>query len=180
MLLAKGVIGKTRVNATLTKFIYKILGGNKMKKFMKIFKNQKGLTLIELLAVIVILAIVAAIAVPAIGGVIASSKEKAILADASTILSGAKLAVTSGSCTEVTATPGNYTCSQTQLTPYVEGIKSGSVFSVKKEASVWSVSFSELKATDNWKIEPKPVVTGTALSATATITENDLLKSLGK
>ena len=30
-------------------------GNNKMKKFTKIFKNEKGLTLIELLAVIVIL-----------------------------------------------------------------------------------------------------------------------------
>ena len=67
-------------------------GNNKMKKFTKIFKNEKGLTLIELLAVIVILAIVAAIATPAIGNIIDNSRDKAILADASSVLSAAKLA----------------------------------------------------------------------------------------
>ncbi len=40
-----------------------------MKKFLqKRLKNEKGLTLVELLAVIVILGIIAAIAVPSIGG----------------------------------------------------------------------------------------------------------------
>ena len=45
-----------------------------MKKMKQILKNEKGLTLIELLAVIVILAIVAAIAVPAIGNIIENSR----------------------------------------------------------------------------------------------------------
>ena len=41
-----------------------------MKRKMKaLLKNEKGLTLIELLAVIVILGIIAAIAVPSIGGI---------------------------------------------------------------------------------------------------------------
>lgn len=39
--------------------------------------NQKGLTLVELLAVIVVLGIIAAIAIPAIGGVIDKSKRNA-------------------------------------------------------------------------------------------------------
>jgi len=43
-------------------------------KKMKLLKNQKGLTLVELLAVIVILGVIAAIAIPSIGGVIKSSK----------------------------------------------------------------------------------------------------------
>jgi len=63
----------------------------KMKKFTKIFKNEKGLTLIELLAVIVILAIVAAIAVPSIGGVIENSKYSAVKADAITAINASQL-----------------------------------------------------------------------------------------
>lgn len=54
-----------------------------MNKKMRFSKNQKGLTLVELLAVIVILGVIAAIAVPSIGGIINSSKAKA---DAQTIL----------------------------------------------------------------------------------------------
>jgi len=45
-----------------------------MKRWLK---NQKGLTLVELLAVIVILGVIAAIAVPSIGGIIANSKTSA-------------------------------------------------------------------------------------------------------
>ena len=52
-----------------------------LNKKMKLWKNQKGLTLIELLAVIVILGIIAAIAVPSISGTINKTKVKA---DAST------------------------------------------------------------------------------------------------
>jgi type IV pilus assembly protein PilA len=44
---------------------------------MALKKNQKGLTLIELLAVLVIVGIIAAIAIPAITGTIAKSKTKA-------------------------------------------------------------------------------------------------------
>lgn len=63
------------------------------KKIMnkKFVKNEKGLTLVELLAVIVILAIVAAIAVPAIGNVIENSRYKAAKADAITVLNAANI-----------------------------------------------------------------------------------------
>ncbi|RQW74535.1 prepilin-type N-terminal cleavage/methylation domain-containing protein [Lysinibacillus composti] len=53
--------------------------------------NEKGLTLIELLAVIVILAIIAAIAIPAIGSIIDNSRGKAQVADAINILDAANL-----------------------------------------------------------------------------------------
>ena len=61
------------------------------QQMKKRIKNEKGLTLIELLAVIVILAIIAAIAIPAIGNIIDSSRVKAAKADAANVLSAANL-----------------------------------------------------------------------------------------
>lgn len=66
-------------------------GANNMKKMKQLLINQKGLTLVELLAVIVILAIVAAIAVPAIGNIIENSRVGAIKADAQNAMAGAQL-----------------------------------------------------------------------------------------
>ncbi|GKV54425.1 hypothetical protein NCCP2222_03720 [Sporosarcina sp. NCCP-2222] len=63
-----------------------------MKKFLqKRLKNEKGLTLVELLAVIVILGIIAAIAVPSIGSIIENSRIKAAKADALNAMSAAQL-----------------------------------------------------------------------------------------
>lgn len=61
------------------------------KALKKKLKDQRGLTLIELLAVIVILGIIAAIAIPSIGNVIQDSREKAIKAEALQILDAARL-----------------------------------------------------------------------------------------
>ncbi len=58
---------------------------------MKRLKDERGLTLVELLAVLVILGIIAAIAIPSIGGIIQNSKEDAVKADAIAILEAAKL-----------------------------------------------------------------------------------------
>jgi type IV pilus assembly protein PilA len=66
------------------------MGGKKMLK--KFLKNDKGLTLVELLAVIVILGIIAAIAVPSIGGIINKSKDDAKVAEAIQIINAARLA----------------------------------------------------------------------------------------
>lgn len=62
---------------------------NKWLKRLK--KNERGLTLVELLAVVVILAIVAAIAFIMIGNVIENSKKDAHIANAQQMISAAKL-----------------------------------------------------------------------------------------
>lgn len=67
-----------------------------MEKRVKLLKNQKGMTLIELLAVLVILAIIAAIAIPMIGNAISESKTKAELNEALNVISAAKLANANG------------------------------------------------------------------------------------
>jgi type IV pilus assembly protein PilA len=56
----------------------------------KTLKNEKGLTLIELIAVLVILGIIAAIAIPTIGNTINTQKERAAQAEWSAIMSAAR------------------------------------------------------------------------------------------
>jgi len=63
-----------------------------MKKLLqKRLNNEKGLTLVELLAVIVILGIIAAIAIPSIGNIIENSKYNAAKADAINVLNAANM-----------------------------------------------------------------------------------------
>ncbi|MCM3002655.1 type II secretion system protein [Priestia koreensis] len=68
--------------------------------FKKVLKNQKGLTLIELLAVVVILGIIAAIAIPSIGNIIQKSREDGVKADAMQIINAAKTYVSANGTPE--------------------------------------------------------------------------------
>ncbi len=75
------------------------------KRIRNYFKNQKGLTLVELLAVIVILGIIAAIAVPSVGKIMENSKKDAHVSNAQQILAAAKLAVASKDTISTDGTP---------------------------------------------------------------------------
>lgn len=141
-------------------------GGNKMKKYMKHLKNEKGMTLIELLAVIVIIAIIAAIAVPAIGGIINNSRDKAVLADASNILAGAKIANVDGAC-DVEST-GDVTCSQEQLKGHVENVKANAgdyKASYDATGKVWTVVYPLISGIKNDKYKINGAITEAKLNA---------------
>lgn len=62
-----------------------------LKVFKKHTKNQKGMTLVELLAVVVILGIIAAVAIIAINNVIDNSRRDAIRSDAIQLINAANL-----------------------------------------------------------------------------------------
>lgn len=117
---------------------------HEMKKHMK---NEKGLTLIELLAVIVILAIIAAIAIPAIGNIISNSRDKAILSESLNIISGAKIAHMDGQCDT------NNECSATVLELYVDGATLAGI-SVKLVGDDWIITNSKIAQIKNTDLEP--------------------------
>ena len=85
-----------------------------MKKYLqKKLNNEKGMTLIELLAVIVIIAIIAAIAIPAIGSIIENSRNGAVKSDYQNALSAANIYFTENPKGE---TPANATATVTVAT----------------------------------------------------------------
>ncbi|WP_312752975.1 prepilin-type N-terminal cleavage/methylation domain-containing protein [Rummeliibacillus suwonensis] len=141
-------------------------------KFKKLMKNQKGMTLIELLAVIVIIAIIALIAIPAIGNIINNSHDKAILADASNIISGAKIAVQDGACTEASDSSA-VTCSETQLKDYVDNVKGTGYSAEKATDGTWSVTYPEFSNLKGEKFKPEGLTNNK-------VTEVNLNKALGK
>lgn len=137
-------------------------------------KNEKGLTLIELLAVIVILGIIAAIAIPSIGSIIQKSKEDAVKADAITILNAAKNYVAANSLGN-TATA---TIDESALASYVSNVKltdydvktNGTTFELTTNADVQagkrSLSFTNATITEinDFKVTDEATAIGGASS----------------
>ena len=130
----------------------------------KRIKNEKGLSLVELLAVIVILAIVAAIAIPAIGNIIESSRVKAAKADAANVFSAAQIYFTEN--TGVTTFTNATTGTTTGWADYVTDLGTIKTFTVNKtnktitatgtsggkNYTISATTLSELKI-ENGKIE---------------------------
>src|SRR5690606_2102065 len=120
-----------------------------LKKYLK---NQKGLTLIELLAVIVILGIIAAIAVPAIGSVIEKTRLDAVRADAMQVLDATKLKVASegvkGLNEEGFAT---YSSTNKDLEKFIEDVKTLDSYTVHVNAAgtEFAISFTTVKVNGN-------------------------------
>ncbi len=61
-----------------------------MKKLMKMKKNQKGFTLVEVIVVLVILAIMAAILIPSLIGYIDKSRENSIISETRSVATAAQ------------------------------------------------------------------------------------------
>ncbi|KZN96860.1 hypothetical protein AZI98_04575 [Aeribacillus pallidus] len=101
-----------------------------MRKHVKLLKKEKGMTLIELLAVIIIIAIILAIAIPIITNVIGDSKNRANVSEALNIISAAKLKHAQEGGTEYNADA---------LKGYIDFQPSDSNFKVSFENKTWNI-----------------------------------------
>lgn len=145
------------------------------KTLKKRIKNEKGLSLVELLAVIVIMAIIAAIAIPAIGNIINNSRDKAVLSDAAALLSGAKIAVVDGACGP--AETGVITCDKDALEDVFEGDLADSdkvtYNTTDKEYTITYDKLNTIKNTEKFTVE------GYTPPATE-ITEDELTEAMSQ
>ncbi|MFD1066566.1 type II secretion system protein [Oceanobacillus locisalsi] len=113
-------------------------------------KDERGMTLVELLAVVVILAIVGVIAFVAIGNVIDNSREDAHIANAQQVISAGELYEASGG--EVGSSPSNdYSNMNTieeVIDPWDNSNSDGlSVFSISKQSGEILVESSQSQCT---------------------------------
>lgn len=104
-----------------------------MQKHLKQLKNEKGMTLVELLAVLVILGIIAAIAIPMIGNAISDSQQKGELNEALNIIAAAKLAESNGNGT-------TYTTSKLVELGYLDNGSTTVTVSKNADSKQWSIT----------------------------------------
>jgi type IV pilus assembly protein PilA len=103
--------------------------------FKKMLKNQRGLILIELLAVFVILGIIATIAVPSIGNVIDNTEKKATVSEGIQIINAAKIANTEN--------PDSVSFNESVLSTYVDNVKDDDGYTDAYESSVYKITEHE-------------------------------------
>jgi|GEM_PF-5672166 len=97
-------------------------------------KNNKGVTLVELLIVIVILGIIAAISIPAVGRIVENSQKDAVIADATNIRNQANLFCTQNtdSCDVI--------LTSVDLEDYLTGIASNDYSAYREADGSWTVA----------------------------------------
>ncbi|MEG6532988.1 prepilin-type N-terminal cleavage/methylation domain-containing protein [Caldibacillus thermoamylovorans] len=118
-----------------------------MGQHLKQMKNEKGMTLVEVLAVLVILALIAAIAIPMIGNMISDSQKKSELNDALNIIAAAKLADANG---DKVGSDDSYTKEELVEGGYLDNSASTSFTSVDKTSKQWILKgykFNKAKVT---------------------------------
>ncbi|MFH5880844.1 prepilin-type N-terminal cleavage/methylation domain-containing protein [Liberiplasma polymorphum] len=108
-------------------------------------KNNKGVTLVELLIVIVILGIIAAISIPAVGGIVTNAQKDAVIADAVSIRNAANLYCTSANATEraqycAASSTENDNLTETQLSEFISGLAANVTYVVNYYDGVYLVA----------------------------------------
>jgi type IV pilus assembly protein PilA len=104
-----------------------------MRKHVKLLKKEKGMTLIELLAVIIIIAIILAIAIPIIANVIGQSRDRADVSEALNIISAAKLKYAQEGGNDLPYTAD-------ELEEYIDFETANQKFKVSFEGNKWKIS----------------------------------------
>jgi|GEM_PF-2234865 len=95
--------------------------------------NQKGFSLLEVLAVVVILGIIASIAVPAISTTIENNKKDSYVATAQTMIDQTRFAILINDTNLTANTDGNYTLEELIAEGYIEQVKT----------DPWGVAYNE-------------------------------------